>query len=65
MTHSHELSPHATAVDQWNHVLQTYRASVDLYARVLKIRHHREIRASLGLASPAPANDLVSRDHPS
>jgi DNA-binding NarL/FixJ family response regulator len=37
-------SSHETALDNWTHAVQTYRAGVDLYTRVLTIRHRRVVR---------------------
>jgi DNA-binding CsgD family transcriptional regulator len=50
-------SPRETAIDHWNHALQTYRASVDLYTRVLKIRHSRDSRlAPTATSAPTPVD---------
>ena len=60
MKYSHQPSPHDTVLEQWNRALQTYRASVDLYSRVLQIRHRRQIRVPLGLTSSAPRDALAA-----
>jgi DNA-binding NarL/FixJ family response regulator len=64
-------SPRETAIENWNHALQTYRASIDLYTQVVKIQHRRGTRglpvAALVVAtavdstpSPAPMLDNLT-----
>ena len=50
-----------SAIDNWNHALQTYRASIDLYTRVLKIQQRRGARRFPIVTSvPAPVERAAS-----
>ena len=65
-------APHDTAIEHWTRALQTYRASVDLYAQVVQLRHRREVRpwptptaarSALGAPSPPPVlHELTARE---
>ena len=68
-------SRHDAAIDNWNRALQTYRASVDLYGRVVEMQHRRGVHrlrtttapaALLNVAPPLPSppalDELTARE---
>ncbi|MBV9328881.1 MAG: helix-turn-helix transcriptional regulator [Chloroflexi bacterium] len=57
-------SPRETAIDNWNHAVQTYRASVDLYTRAVKIRQRRQCRRLPRVPSAAAAVEFAPAPPP-